>query len=403
MIVIFNLQKLILTAFVVSLIISGYTFADSRLPNGSASNSGCVLSPEQVCAINQMGDRFYSCDDTRCAMKQAAEIVGGRAPKIDCLAYTLVPSDCLENIVSEGLKPGSELGKCGANAKSMWFGEGTPFCASGGRTLVFQIDDLVKCGGFSSTGLAGQSGVIRVPDSACKCIPFEKVIGIVEPVGKGFTKELWRKPGYNGPLGIDPSSPPSVSNCTNGPALSGPPKLNTPTVTINSVGSGSGNGPGRGIGVGSTSKAIFQSGVSSCKKNIGKVVLSTCLDPKGLAKEVCVSGAKGAIKSGPFIACDIATQVGTRCAVDALGGTENQKEGACALASIGSGAACGGCVAGPPGAAIGAGIAGTVEVGSGVCKIGYYTTTSFYNYGVCQSVGSWWEEGYNPIDYWCGY
>ena len=186
------------------------------------------------------------------------------------------------------------------------------------------------------------------------------------------------------------STPPRPSNCINGPLLSGPPTLNSPAVTLANVQSRS--GASRATRVGSASKKILQ-----------KVALGAYLDLKGLVKGACKSGLKGVVKSGPFVVCEIAVQAGTGYAVRSAGGNENQEEGACALASIGTGAALGGCVAGPPGAAVGAGVSGGVEAGIGVCKIGYYTTSSFYNYGVCESVGSWLEEGYNPIDYWCGY
>ncbi len=54
------------------------------------------------------------------------------------------------------------------------------------------------------------------------------------------------------------------------------------------------------------------------------------------------------------------------------------------------------------GGPVGAIITGTIDLGINTGKVGYYTTTSFYNYGVGESVSNWWEVGYNPIDYYFG-
>lgn len=158
-----------------------------------------------------------------------------------------------------------------------------------------------------------------------------------------------------------------------------------------------------GRGLNSSIKGAAQAAVSGCKNGLRNVAISACIDPKGLAKEVCIGGAKGVLKAGPVFLVDLAAKKGTSCAVKGLGGSDTQAEGCSAFASMGAGAACGAYFGGPVGAAGGAIVGGTVEIGSGVCEIGYQTTSSMCNYGIGASFESWCEEGYNPIDYWFGY
>ncbi len=312
---------------------------------------------------------------------------------------TCVPPDKLDQIRKNGLCPSKLFSSgTGINGEFVWLSNEPFYHSQNGNVVLVPIEAAQRHGAYPTVGLAGQPGVWRCPNHIP---PEELIFGGSSLRGAGPPGQrkqmIWEPPpaassptrqilnpladppgtriGEGERIATTVSTPPRPANCINGPSLSGPTKF----------------------------KKILRNGVNLGRQNLNKVLLSTCLDPIGLVKEACKSGLKGAVKSGPFVVCEIAVQAGTGYAVRSAGGNENQEEGACALASIGTGAALGGCVGRPPGAAVGAGLAGGVEAGIGVCKIGYYTTSSFYNYGVCESVGSWLEEGYNPIDYWCGY
>ncbi len=137
------------------------------------------------------------------AVLAAAKKNGGSAPPTQDLAFTTLTGDdtVLLQIAEKNLLSGRALGRPpGPNADAIWFKEGTPFYGEG-ITLVIPKARLMEYGAVESVGLAGQSGVIRVPHEA---VPGGIPIGefaIVESIGRGFVKPLYTPPGWKGPIG----------------------------------------------------------------------------------------------------------------------------------------------------------------------------------------------------------
>ncbi|MBX7113073.1 MAG: hypothetical protein K1X64_01975 [Myxococcaceae bacterium] len=126
---------------------------------------------------------------------------GGKAPAHSGLAFTTVPDSALESIMKNNLVAGRALGReAGENANSIWFSRGNPFYGEG-TTLVIPVERLMELGGVESYGVAGQSGVMRVPFEALPGgIPFSE-FAVVESIGKGYVQELWRPSTWKGGIG----------------------------------------------------------------------------------------------------------------------------------------------------------------------------------------------------------
>jgi RHS repeat-associated protein len=113
--------------------------------------------------------------------------------------FTSFPDDALESVLQKGLLSGQALGEApGGNASAVWFKQGQAFY-SDGLVAIAKEDAVLAKGGYLTTGVAGQQGVVKLPFAAAAegMAPGEFAVGVAR--GQGVVELVWAPPGFEVP------------------------------------------------------------------------------------------------------------------------------------------------------------------------------------------------------------